>query len=99
MPNQRKVDSNIITIRLDPGTNNRRVIYILNQISDGGLLKVGDTAMAIKLGDSIMRNVRITKPQDFIFQMGFLTPFKTSAKEIVTHNKKTHEKNPNVSKP
>jgi hypothetical protein len=94
-PNQRTFDSNIIITRLDPGLSNHRVIYILNQSPDGGSLNVNDIATAMKLGDSVMKKVRITKPQSFISALGLIIPFTPIPEEP----KKKPQKKPHVSKP
>ena len=94
-PNQTVYNSHLATIRLDPGAGNQRVIYIVNQVSEGGVLEFGEVAMASEIGDPRMRPVRITKPQNVVFQFGLLSPFEPAHEEAPP--KKPSQTVPDVS--
>jgi hypothetical protein len=65
----------VVLVRLDPGANNKIVLFLRNLSPQLAYVVPADLGAAFKLGESVNRFLRITKPVDVIDQIVGVTPF------------------------
>ena len=64
----------LVSVRLDPGPANRRVVYLYNQSPEGGVVQFLSPASVSQVGSKVRGVIPIHSPSDWVNRVILLMP-------------------------